>query len=86
MQTLPLAKPDLGIREIGDEAIVHDVGADRVHILNGTAGWVLRSCDGRRSPAEIAEELSAKTGAPAATVAADVEACLQQFETLGLLD
>jgi hypothetical protein len=62
----PLARStDLIVEELGDEVLVYDTNADRAHSLSPDAAKVWRACDGGAS----AEELSAKLGLDADTVA-----------------
>ena len=58
-QTKPLARKDgLVIQELPDEVLVYDLERDRAHCLNQTAARVWQSCDGKSSPAKIAQTLS----------------------------
>jgi hypothetical protein len=55
---LPLARVDgLEIDQEDDGFIVYQPETDRVHYFNHTGILILELCDGRRSPAEIAELL-----------------------------
>ncbi|MFD8695489.1 pyrroloquinoline quinone biosynthesis peptide chaperone PqqD [Kitasatospora purpeofusca] len=56
---------------------------ERVVVLNGRAGAVLRLCDGTRSVAEIVADLSARF--PGAPVAADVPGFLDRVHSEGWL-
>ncbi len=44
--------------ELGDELLVTDVPADRVHFLNAGMATVWKLCDGTRSAAQIAKSLA----------------------------
>jgi coenzyme PQQ synthesis protein D (PqqD) len=55
---LPLARVDgLEINQEEDGFIVYQPETDRVHYFNHTGILILELCDGRRSPAEIADLL-----------------------------
>jgi hypothetical protein len=48
----------LECQEVGDELMVMDARADRVHVLNATMAAIWKLCDGGRSPEQIAQALS----------------------------
>lgn len=75
----------LEMRTAGRETIVHDPAHDKLHVLNGMAARILTMCDGKRSPQEIAKEISTDTGAPYDVVLRDVEAIIDRFSELKLL-
>ncbi len=75
----------LEFRIAGSDVIVHDTAHERVHVINRTAAYILQSCDGRRSAAAIAGELSARTGAPSTRTLSDVERLLVRFAELKLI-
>jgi len=81
----PLKAGDLEIRTVGDEVLVHHLSAQKVHILNKTAGDILALCDGQRNKADIVEAISSATSADRATVTADVDTLLEEFAKLGLV-
>jgi PqqD family protein of HPr-rel-A system len=82
---LALTVDDLEYRTAGNDVIVHDPLTERVHVLNATAAYILRACDGKRSAAAIAHELSARTGVSSARTLPDVERALAQFSELHLI-
>lgn len=49
---------DLECQEVGDELMVMDARADRVHVLNATMAAIWKLCDGARSSEQIAQALS----------------------------
>jgi hypothetical protein len=81
----PARAAGLEIRRAGDDVLVHDAAHDKVHVLNGTAGYVLERCDGTRSVSEIARSISETTHADATLVERDVAAIVRDFQGLGLL-
>jgi hypothetical protein len=54
---------DLVIRELPGELLLYDSETHDAHCLNETAAFIWRQCDGKTSVPEIAQRLSAKTGA-----------------------
>ncbi|MDB4971167.1 MAG: hypothetical protein JWN44_6856 [Myxococcales bacterium] len=59
----PAARTDLALRDVDDEAVVYDFRRHKAHCLNATALAVFRLCDGTRTPAQMAKELSKQLGA-----------------------
>ncbi|HXW50573.1 MAG TPA: PqqD family protein [Candidatus Acidoferrales bacterium] len=81
----PRKADDLEIRTVGDEVLVHHLSAQKVHILNKTAGDILALCDGARSKADIVTSICAATKADQATVERDIDDLLAEFAKLGLV-
>jgi Coenzyme PQQ synthesis protein D (PqqD) len=81
----PRKADDLEIRAVGEEVLVHHASAQKVHILNRTAGQILELCDGKRTPDEIVESICSATNADRATVSRDVDGMLAEFAKLGLV-
>ena len=77
-----------GLREqaLGDEILVFDEQADKVHVLNVTSAFVWKSLDETAEPAALAERLRAHFK-PAADADVDgvVQRALAQFAQLKLL-
>lgn len=54
----PLARKDgLVINELPEEVVVYDRDSHKAHCLNKTAALVWRRCDGRTTPARIAQSV-----------------------------
>lgn len=83
--TNPTKSLEIEVRRAGDDVLVHDSAREKVHVLNGTAGYVLELCDGAHSVSEIASCLSDATGADLSAVTRDVEAILREFAAMRLL-
>ena len=45
------------VRELAEETIVYDEGANRAHCLNRTAALVWKNCDGRHTVRQIAAKV-----------------------------
>jgi PqqD family protein of HPr-rel-A system len=74
----------LEFQEAGDEVLVHDPTAGRIHVLNRSAATLLRLCDG--SPAEsLVDALMPDDTFDRARVQADVMNALEKFLELGLV-
>ena len=62
MKALPLARQSsLVIKEVDDETLVYDLDTHEAHCLNDTAGRIWKSCDGKTSVDEIAQQLGAQS-------------------------
>jgi pyrroloquinoline quinone biosynthesis protein D len=81
----PCKADDLEIRTVGDEVLVHHVSAQKVHVLNRTAGQILELCDGQRTAADIVDSLCSATSADRDMVSRDVDGMLAEFAKLGLV-
>jgi hypothetical protein len=65
MKVQPLARQSsLIVKEIEDETLVYDLEADKAHCLNVTAARVWKSCDGKTTVSEIAEQLGSSLNQP----------------------
>ena len=52
----PLARTDgLVVNELPEEVVIYDLGSHKAHCLNRTAALVWRRCDGRTTPARMAQ-------------------------------
>lgn len=79
MQAQPKARTEGLLSEmIGKECVVYDTTNSRAHALSDEAASVWRCCDGTRSPALIAAELSLEVEL--------VQAALVELERCGLLE
>ena len=83
----PRARGDLGLQEVGEEGLLYDREAGKVHILNRTALFTWRKCDGTRTAEEIAGALRETFAGPAAVdIRRDVLQILASFAERGLLE
>ncbi len=84
--TGPRVVSTLEMRDVRDETVVHDTGAQRIHVLNRSAAAVLRLCDGRHSEEAIARELVDGDAALLLRARNDVERILRTFASLRLIE
>ncbi|MBI4603108.1 MAG: PqqD family protein [Planctomycetes bacterium] len=75
--TVPHRREALLAREVAGEVVVLDLEARRMHTLNATAAFIFEEIDGRRTAEEIACSLAE---------AFDVDRCVAERDTEGLLD
>jgi len=60
--TFPTArKSGLVVQEMPDELLVYDTENNKAHCLNTTAAFVWKSCDGKKTAAEIADLFQAES-------------------------
>jgi hypothetical protein len=82
----PLKRADsLVVREVGDGVLLLDMGADQIHQLNATAGFIWRHCDGVASAADIAALLVREYQVEEGVAARDVEMALSELRALNLV-
>lgn len=61
----PVARQEgLVVQEMPDEVLVYDLETNKAHCLNRTAAFVWKSCDGSKTPAQIARLFDAPAGKP----------------------
>lgn len=83
----PRTRRDLVLQEVGEEGLVYDREGALVHILNLTALFAWKLCDGTRSTVEISDAVRAAfRGTAAQDVQRDVEGLLARLEERGLLE
>ncbi|CAG0958056.1 hypothetical protein BURK1_00561 [Burkholderiales bacterium] len=81
---MPRRAADLEIRDVPEGFVVYDPARDRLHVLNGSATFVLECCDGATRVDELPALLAAAFRLDANPVA-EVDACLERLMTEGLL-
>jgi hypothetical protein len=58
-QVMPRArKADLVVKEMPDELLVYDLKRDRIHVLNQSAAFIWRQCNGRRTVDDLARAVA----------------------------
>ena len=58
-------KAGLIVKNLNDEVLVYDLERDKAHSLNSSAAFIWKKCNGRRTVAEVAQELSKEFKVPA---------------------
>jgi hypothetical protein len=86
MLTRPQQASGLIVEEMGDEIVAFVPSSGRTVVLNAVGGAVLEFCDGKRSPAQIAAEIVAVLPADLTRVTEDVNATLDEYAALGLVN
>lgn len=75
------------LQELGDEGLLYDREGALVHVLNLSALFIWRLCDGTRTLDEMAREVrGAFAGTDGVDVRADVERAVARFAERGLLE
>jgi Coenzyme PQQ synthesis protein D (PqqD) len=82
----PRPRPDLKARVVDGETVLLDRAGGRVHQLNATATFVWSKLDGAASAEEVAAAVAEAFEVEPQTAVRDVNALLDQFRTLNLLD
>ncbi len=84
-QGRPVRKPEVWLRQAGDENAVYNPSNGSVHLLNETALAIWDLCDGQTSPDEMVTAVCELTGMHPDIVTEDVQRILGEFEEAGLL-
>ncbi|MCP4639498.1 MAG: PqqD family protein [bacterium] len=85
-ECLPLANGDVQIQAFGDEVVLYDKTAKRVHVLNRSAQFIWERCDGRTTRDVLATAMAdAFTDAAPDVVERDIDATLARFRSEGLV-
>lgn len=79
---MPLLTPAIQIQDAGDDVLVHDPVRHKVHVLNQTAGAVLRGCDGKTPVRSVAEGFDVSR---ADEIERDIVNVIREFAQLGLV-
>ena len=83
----PRARRDLSLQEVGDEGLLYDREEGMVHILNRTALFAWRQCDGSRTADQISGLLQeAFRNSTSVDIRRDVLQILASFAERGLLE
>jgi pyrroloquinoline quinone biosynthesis protein D len=83
---LPTPKTDVSLQRVGQEAILHDRGNGRAHVINESAAQIWELCDGQHTVDQIVSAFAAAYGLPTADVRADVQYILAKFHELRVLE
>jgi PqqD family protein of HPr-rel-A system len=85
MKTMIARADTLSTQSVGDELLILDQGAGKIHQLNETAALIWRKCEAGLSAEEVAQALaeSYDIGEEAATK--DVAATLEKLQALDLI-
>jgi PqqD family protein of HPr-rel-A system len=82
----PLKKNGVMSRKVSDEWVLYDQGDKSVHVLNTTAEFVWRMCDGSLTLPEIEDRMREAFDVPEGTeVKKALDNILQNFSNLGII-
>jgi len=82
----PSQRSDIILQEIGDEVFLYDPSKGILHVLNPTAIFVWKQCDGEHTMTEIEENLrDTFQVADEIELHSDVMEIVQTFTNLGVL-
>ena len=85
MDTLVKRSDSIELRKSGEDVVVYDPKADKVHILNASAGEILETCGEPKSIKEIASALQSRYGISEAQAFEDANEAVALFRDLGLI-
>ena len=82
----PIKKEGIYTRKLGDEWILYNAEKERMHILNSTAEYVWRMCDGSHDISAIEAKLrEAYNIGDDRQLENDVRQILEEFDQLGVI-
>jgi hypothetical protein len=82
----PIRKEDVHARKLGEEWLLYDSEREKVHILNPTAEFVWRMCDGSHDIAAIKAKLHGLYDIhDEQQLDNDLRQILEEFDQLGML-
>jgi Coenzyme PQQ synthesis protein D (PqqD) len=82
----PVKKEDVHARKLGDEWLLYDSQSEKVHILNPTAEYVWRLCDGNHDLEAIKAKLrEAYEDINDEQLQSDLDQIIEEFEQIGVL-
>ena len=74
-------------QQLGNELMVRDAHADRLHLLNPSMAMIWTQCDGQRTPEQLAQELAERFDcSDAGDLLAWTHEALGHLAALGLLE
>jgi hypothetical protein len=82
----PLRKDGILTRRIGDEWMLYDSEKGDIHVINSTAEYVWRLCDGSHSISEIQRKMQEAFDVPdGVDIIKDIDGIIAKFYDLGVL-
>lgn len=86
-QPLPAMRNTLIQHDLTGETMLHDEAAEKVHVLNSTAQFILRSCDGVTTAKSLLEAMRGGfPNVPEATLKHDIEVILADFRNRNIVE
>ena len=85
MKTMVARADTLSTQSVGDELLILDQAAGRIHQLNETAALIWRKCEAGLSAQEVAQALVESYDIGEEAAAKDVVATLEQLQALDLI-
>lgn len=82
---MPARRSDVTIQQVGDDTVLHDERAGKLHVINASAAWIWDQLDGAASVDDIGDRLAQRFGIEPAAARRDVERIARSFDELGLL-
>jgi hypothetical protein len=82
----PVRKPDVTIKDIGDETLLYGTDEQAIHVLNPTARLIWSLCDGQHTLADMEQAVHANFAVPEGrNVREDIQRTLDIFAGKNLL-
>ena len=81
----PQARSDVKAQEIGEEVMLHDAQADKIHVLNHSAYAIWKLCNGDNTLEDICRKLSELYPDASGDIREDIQAVIEDFRQKLLL-
>lgn len=82
----PLRKDGILTRRMGEEWMLYDSEKGDIHVINSTAEFVWRLCDGTHKTSEIQHQVQETFDVPdGVDVIKDIDGIIEKFRDLGVL-
>lgn len=85
-QGRPARRPEVWLRQAGDENAVYTPDSGEVYLMNETALAIWHLCDGATSPKEMVEAVCEVSNMHPDIVEEDVARILSDFDRAGLIE
>jgi len=85
MNINPIRREEIMERKIANEHMLYDAAGKMVHVINESAYFIWKRCDGQHTIEDIVKEASTESGTSEILIRPDVEQCMAIFREKGLL-
>ncbi len=85
MNMNPIRREEIMERKVANEHMLYDAVGKMVHVVNESAYFIWKCCDGQHTVEDIVKEASSASGTSELIIRPDVEECMDIFREKGLL-
>ncbi len=82
----PKKRDDIATQELGDEVMLYDSVQEQIHVLNHTAYFIWKLCDGSNTLLDIKKKMNSQfTEISDSEIIKDIKSAINDFEQKKLL-